>query len=150
WRTGLAGGRPRGDTQHHRFPDAQARAVRVLAGTQPAAVELGEGEDANAFFAAIARQSARGASPRAYVGEQSYWTVFGVDGARMASLLSEDGVVEPVPGVGALEPFLVSDGRVSSWADARISHSLRDGDLPMPASHWRVGDLGLDVAAFGD
>ena len=105
--------------------------------------------DANAFFAGIARQSRRGAYPRAYVGEQSYWTVFGVDGGRVASLLSEDGVVEPVPGVGALEPFLVSDGRVASWADARISHSLRDGDLPMPASHWRVGDLGLDIAAFG-
>ena len=67
----------------------------------------------------------------------------------MASLLSEDGAVEPVPGVGALEPFLVSEGRVASWADARISHSLRDGDLPMPATHWRVGDLGLDIAAFG-
>ena len=59
-------------------------------------------------------------------------------------------MVEPVPGVGGLEPFLVSDGRVASWADARIGHSLRDGDLPMPASHWRVGDLGLDIAAFGD
>ena len=97
----------------------------------------------------IARQSGRGAYPRAYIGEQSYWTVFGVDGGRVASLLSEDGAVEPVPGVGALEPFLVSDGRVASWADARISHSLRDGDLPMPAAHWRVGDLGLDIAAFG-
>ena len=77
---------------------------------------------------------AAGAYPRAYIGEQSYWTVFGVDGGRVASLLSEDGAVEPVPGVGALEPFLVSDGRVASWADARISHSLRDGDLPMPAT----------------
>jgi len=124
--------------------------VRVLGGSQPAAIELGEAADASAFFSTIARQSPRGAYPRAYVGEQSYWTVFGVEGARLASLLSEDGVVEPVPGVGGLEPFLVSDGRVASWADARIGHSLRDGDLPMPASHWRVGDLGLDIAAFGD
>ena len=142
--------RARGDIQHHLVPRcASARACASLAGTQPAAIELGEAADANAFFARIARQSRRGAYPRAYVGEQSYWTVFGVDGGRVASLLSEDGVVEPVPGVGALEPFLVSDGRVASWADARISHSLRDGDLPMPASHWRVGDLGLDIAAFG-
>jgi len=150
WRTVRRIEHARGDIQHHLFPEAQARAVRVLAGPQPAAIELGEAADANAFFAAIASQAGRGAYPRAYVGEQSYWTVFGVDGGRVASLLSEDGAVEPVPGVGALEPFLVSDGRVLSWADARISHSLRDGDLPMPATHWRVGDLGLDIAAFGD
>ncbi len=150
WRTVRHIERARGDVQHHFFPDAQARAVRVLAGTQPAAIELGEAADANAFFTGIARQSRRGAYPRAYIGEQSYWTVFGVDGGRVASLLSEDGAVEPVPGVGALEPFLVSDGRVASWADARISHSLRDGDLPMPTSRWRVGDLVLDIAAFGE
>jgi hypothetical protein len=149
WRTVRHVERARGEVQHHLFPDAKARAVRVLAGTQPTAIELGEAEDANAFFAGIARQSGRGAYPRAYIAQQSYWTVFGVDGGSVASLLSEDGVVEPVPGVGALEPFLVSDGRVASWADARISHSLRDGDLPMPATHWRVGDLGLDIAAFG-
>ena len=148
WRTVRHVERARGDVQHHHFPDAQARVVRVLAGTQPAAIELGEGADANAFFAGIAKESRRGTYPRAYIGEQSYWTVFGVDGGRVASLLSEDGVVEPVPGVGGLEPFLVSDGRVANWADARISHSLRDGDLPMPATHWRVGDLGLDVDAF--
>ena len=149
WRTVRHIERARGDVQHHLFVGAQARAVRVLASMQPSAIELGEAADANAFFTRIARESRRGAYPRAYIGEQSYWTVFGVDGGRVASLLSEDGAVEPVPGVGALEPFLVSDGRVASWADARISHSLRDGDLPMPATRWRVGDLVLDIAAFG-
>jgi len=149
WRTVRHVERARGDVQHHLFVGAQARAVRVVAGTEAPAIELGEAADANAFFARIARQSRRGAYPRAYVGEQSYWTVFGVDGGRTASLLSEDGAVEPVPGVGALEPFLISDGRVVSWADASVSHSLRDGDLPMPATRWRVGDLVLDIAAFG-
>ncbi|MGZ5130244.1 MAG: hypothetical protein ACXWCJ_03325 [Caldimonas sp.] len=150
WRTVRHVASARGDVQHHLFGDAQARAVRVLGGTQPAAIELGEAGDANAFFTRIAGQARRGAYPRAYIGEQSYWTVFGVDGARVASLMTEDGAVEPVPGVGALEPFLVSDGRVAGWAEARISHSLRDGDLPMPVTHWRVGDLALDIAAFGD
>ena len=149
WRTVRHIEGARGDVQHHLFVGARARAVRVLASTQPAAIELGEAADANAFFTQIARQSRRGAYPRAYIGEQSYWTVFGVDGDRVASLLSEDGAVEPVPGAGALEPFLVSDGRVASWADARISHSLRDGDLPMPTTRWEVGDLALDISAFG-
>jgi hypothetical protein len=149
WRTVRHIEGARGDAQHHLFIGAQARAVRAVAGTRPATIELGEAADANAFFTRIAGQSRRGAYPRAYIGEQSYWTVFGVDGGRVASLLSEDGAVEPVPGIGAVEPFLVSDGRVASWAEARISHSLRDGDLPMPATHWRVGDLVLDIAAFG-
>jgi hypothetical protein len=149
WRTVRHIEGARGDVQQHLFVAASARAVRVVADTQPEAIELGVAADANAFFTEIARRSRRGAYPRAYLGEQSYWTVFGVDGGRVASLLSEDGAVEPVPGVGALEPFLVSDGRVASWADARISHSLRDGDLPMPATRWRLGDLVLDIAAFG-
>jgi len=139
----------RGDVHDHWLPESQARDVRVRADAPPPAIELRDAADANAFFAQIARQTPRGQYPRAFVGEQSYWTVFGVDGARTAALMSEDGVIEPVPGVGAVEPFLVADGRVVSWADARITHSLRDGDLPMPATHWRTDDLALDVTAFG-
>jgi hypothetical protein len=149
WRTVRHIEGARGDIQHHLFLAARARAVRVLASAQPAAVELGAAADANEFFTRLAGQSRRGAYPRAYIGEQSYWTVFGVNGGRVASLMSEDGAIEPVPGFGALEPFLVSNGHVASWADARISHSLREGDLPMPAGRWRVGDLTLDIAAFG-
>jgi hypothetical protein len=149
WRTVRHVERARGDVQHHHFPDAQARAVRVLARHAAGRDRARRGRGCERVLRRHRQAVRRGTYPRAYIGEQSYWTVFGVDGGRVASLLSEDGVVEPVPGVGALEPFLVSDGRVASWADARISHSLRDGDLPMPATHWRVGDLGLDVDAFG-
>ena len=147
----------------HWLPESEARFVRVVV-DEPAArptakpialagFELRDASSANAFFAQLAKDAQRGRYPRAYVGKQSYWTVLGVDGARTASLLSEDGVVEPVPGVGGLEPFLVADGKLLSWADARITHSLRDGDLPMPSVHWTVGDrsdgLALDISAFG-
>ena len=138
-----------GDVQHHWLPDSEARAVRVVGAATAPAIELIDAASANAFFMQIAKQAPRGAYPRAYVGEQSYWTVLGVDGAATASLMSEDGVVEPLPGVGALEPFLIADGRTLSWADARITHTLREGDLPMPSVHWRADDLALDVEAFG-
>jgi len=137
-----------GDLQHLWLPESEAREVRVVADT-PAAIELLDAVDPNAYAMLVAKQSPRGQYPRAYLGEQSYWTVLGVDGARSASLMSEDGVVEPVPGIGALEPFLIENGKTSSWADARITHTLRDGDLPMPTTHWRIGDLALDVTAFG-
>ena len=150
WRTVRHVEAGQGDVQHHWLPDSEARAVRVVGADVVApTIELVDAPTANAFFARVAKASPRGQYPRAYVGEQSYWTVLGVAGARTASLMSEDGVVEPLPGVGALEPFLVADGKRLSWADARITHSLRDGDLPMPRTHWRVGDLALDIAAFG-
>jgi hypothetical protein len=149
WRTVRHVDGAHGDVQHHWLPDSQAREVRVVGAAVAPAVELVDAATPNAFFAQIAKQAPRGAYPRAFLGEQSYWTVLGVDGARTASLMSEDGVVEPLPGVGALEPFLIVDGRTLNWADAAITHSLRDGDLPMPAVHWRAGDLALDVEAFG-
>lgn len=114
------------------------------------AVELRNALSPNAFFTALAPRAPRGSYPRAYVGEQSYWTVLGVEGARVASLLSEDGVLEPLPGVGALEPMLLVDGQRLVWSDAQMEHSLVDGDLPMPRVHWRNGDIGLEIAAFGD
>ena len=143
----------RGDAQMHWLPESEARFVRIVPEAGRAAVleaiEPRDASSANAFFTQLAKEAPRGRYPRAYIGEQSYWTVLGVDGARTASLLNEDGVLEPLPGVGAVEPFLVADGRVLSWADAQITHTLRDGDLPMPAVHWRAGDLALDIEAFG-
>jgi hypothetical protein len=160
WRNARHVVRAQGAVQAHWWPEADARFVRIAVhepSDRPIAlaeIELRDAANANAFFAQLAKDAPRGRYPRAYIGEQSYWTVLGVDGARTASLLTEDGVVEPVPGVGALEPFLVADGKVLSWADAHITHTLRDGDLPMPTVHWTVAgqgsDLALDISAFGD
>ena len=153
WRRVRRVERARGEAQTHWLPESEARFVRVVPEPgRPAALDTIAPRDAptvNAFFMQLAKDAPRGTYPRAYANEQSYWTVLGVAGARVASLLNEDGVLEPVPGVGALEPFLVADGRRLSWADATITHSLRDGDLPMPAVHWRAGDLSLDIDAFG-
>ena len=156
WREARRVERARGDMQRHWLGEAEARFVRLRV-DEPTdrAVALAEFAlrpplEANAFFAQLAADAPPGHYPRAYRGQQSYWTVLGVDGGRIASLLSEDGVLEPVPGVGALEPFLLVDGKPTSWADARIGHSLRDGDLPMPQVHWRASELALDVEAFGD
>jgi hypothetical protein len=143
--------RARGDVHTHWLPDSEARFVRVVAEGRAALdeVELRDAPTANGFFAQLAKAAQRGAYPRAYLGEQSYWTVFGVEGARIAPLINEDGAIEPLPGVGALEPMLVADGRLLTWADARITHTLRDGDLPMPEVHWRMNDVALDIRTFG-
>ena len=155
WRRVRQVTRARGEVHSHWLPESEARFVRVVLdepNAQPAALaefELIEVASANAWFAQLAKAAPRGRYPRAYIGEQSYWTVLGVDGGRTASLISEDGVIEPLPGVGALEPFLITDDKLLSWADASITHSLRDGDLPMPRVHWRTHGLALDIGAFG-
>ena len=156
WREVRRVDRARGELQSHWLPDSEARFVRISV-DEPAGkvvalaeLELRPPVEANAFFAELAKAAPRGRYPRSYLGQQSYWTVLGVDGGRTASLFSEDAVLEPVPGVGALEPFLIVDGKVLGWADVRSSHTLQGGDLPMPSVHWRAGDLALDTSAFGD
>ena len=154
WRRVRHVDRANGSAHAHWLPDSESRFVRIVVPDNPRLFSLGaieprDAATANAFFMQLAKDAPRGTYPRAYANEQSYWTVLGVDGARVASLLNEDGVLEPLPGVGALEPLLVADGKLLSWADAAITHTLRDGDLPMPAVHWRAGNLALDIEAFG-
>ena len=155
WRRVQRVERARGALQALWFGESEARHLRLRFDKTAApialrGVELRNALSPNAFFTALAPRTPRGSYPRAYVGEQSYWTVLGVEGARIASLLSEDGVLEPVPGAGALEPMLVVDGKPLAWSDAQIEHSLVDGELPMPRVRWRAGDIELDIAAFGD
>jgi hypothetical protein len=103
----------------------------------------------NAVFESRARQVRRGLYPRGFSGEQSYWTIVGVDGgSRDSALLSEDGAVEIVRGGFSIEPFLVSGGKLITWADVTTTQSLRDRYLPMPSVRWATGGLTLDTTVF--
>ncbi len=104
----------------------------------------------NDFVEAIAKSEPRGAYPRAFLGEQTYWTVAGVDADTEEVLVGEDGALEPGKGSFSLEPFLFAGGRLVTWADAAVSQSLERGDLPIPTVTWRAGDLSLDVTALVD
>ncbi len=155
WRRVQRVERARGALQALWLGESEARWLRLRFDRHAApialrGIELRNALSPNAFFTALAPRAPRGSYPRAYIGEQSYWTVLGVEGARVASLLSEDGVLEPVPGVGALEPLFVVDGRRLAWSDVQIEHSLVDGELPMPRVHWRAGDIELALTAFGN
>ena len=105
-------------------------------------------ESPNAFFEALAKAAPRGHYPRGFSGEQSYWTVLGVDGGAVQGLLSEDGALEIGPRSGSIEPFLLTDGRLITWADVTMEHSLAEGYLPIPTVVWRHDDLVLRVTAY--
>src|SRR5690606_2881264 len=103
-----------------RLPESEARYLRLTLQRGPApSYALAEveieglefGETANAFVTALAGRAPRGHFPRAFSGEQSYWTLFGVDAAEDSGLLSEDGALEIGRGGASIEPFVVADGR---------------------------------------
>lgn len=102
----------------------------------------------DALVRVMASEAERGNYPRAYLAEQSYWTVVGVDRDREEGLLDEDGRLEVGRGEFAIEPFLRTEAGLRTWADARTSASLADGDLPIPTATWSVDSLQLSCTAF--
>jgi len=102
----------------------------------------------NDFFAAVARDAPRGSYPRYLLGEQSYWTITGVDADSSEALINEEGMVETGKARLSLEPFLFSGGRLLTWADSRNTQSLERGDLPIPSVRREHGPLALTVTAF--
>jgi hypothetical protein len=104
----------------------------------------------NDFLRAVAEAAPRGDWPRVLTGEQSYWTVIGMPDGGAEALISEDGALEPQRGGPAIEPFLHSGGRLLSWNDAAISHSLAAGSLPIPSVRWQADGISLEVTALAD
>ncbi len=102
----------------------------------------------NDFMHAIGGELPRGSLPRGFIDEQPYWTLLGLDGGREQALLGEDGALEARKGDFSIEPFVVVDGKLQSWADVKTSQSLQDGYLPIPSVQWSGDQLGLQVSGF--
>ncbi|MFC0633102.1 discoidin domain-containing protein [Brevundimonas balnearis] len=108
------------------------------------------GETPTTFMLEVAADSRRGTYPRGFHGEQPYWTLVGVDGGGESALIGEDGVVELRRAGPSIEPFVIDNGRVVSWADVDIAQSLKDGDLPIPTVTWTADDWRLEITALAD
>jgi hypothetical protein len=102
----------------------------------------------NAFFEEIAKDSPRGSYPRAFSGEQAYWTVVGVDGDTEEGLLGEDGALEVGQGAFSIEPFLWLGGKLITWSGVTATQRLAEGYLPIPTVTWTRNDLSLEITAF--
>ena len=143
------------------LPDGETRHVRLALQRGPQAgyalaefrpIGPTEWATPNDALRALALAAPRGRYPRAYVGEQNYWTLVGVDrGGANAALISEDGAIEPRKAGPSIEPFVIDEaGRLSTWADVRIDHALRDGYLPLPQVRWTGSDHLLAIEAGAD
>jgi F5/8 type C domain/Bacterial alpha-L-rhamnosidase 6 hairpin glycosidase domain len=139
------------------LPESDARFVRLALHAGPATgyalseieiQDLSFGATPTAFIQALAQKSPRGHHPRGFSGEQSYWTLVGIDAGSQSGLLSEDGALEVAKGGFSIEPFVVSGSQVTTWADVQISQSLRERYLPIPGVTWRHPQWEMQVTAF--
>lgn len=138
------------------LPETEARYLRLLLHEGPApsyalaeleVKDLSFGASPNAFIEALASEAPRGRYPRAFVGQQPYWTLVGVDAGADSGLISEGGALELGRGAISVEPFVVVGSELVSWADVELSQSLADGYLPIPSVTWRRPEWELRVTA---
>ena len=158
WRTLRRVTSGNGGRDPHYLPESEARFVRLRMQEGPgtsyglADIEIKDvtwASSPNQFFERVAGDAPRGHYPRAYAGEQSYWPVLGIDGGTRHGLLSEDGALETGPQSPSIEPFMISEGKLVTWADVAIEQALEERYLPIPTVRWRASDLSLHVTAFG-
>jgi hypothetical protein len=143
------------------LPDEQARWLRLRAlrgaGARYALQSLHlksdvEWPNLNAVLSSLAQRAPRSHFPRAFHGEQNYWTLIGVDGGGSRSaLISEDGALELRPGGPSVEPFVqLGDGPLVGWSEVTISQHLQEGYLPLPSVRWRHPAFTLDIDAAAE
>jgi hypothetical protein len=139
------------------LPEAEARYIALDALTGPGAdfalagatvKPLSFSAHPNEFVREVAADLPRGRYPRGFSGEQPYWTILGLDGGLQQGLIGEDGAVEVARGGFSIEPFVIVDGGLVTWADAAPRQSLQDGYLPIPSVDWRHRDFSLRITAF--
>ena len=136
-----------------RLPETETRFLRIVLpgpGFATPRIEVKPvdwAQTPNDFISAVAKESPRGDFPRSFSGEQSYFTVVGVDGDGAPSLLGEDGAVEPWKGSFSIEPFVLVDRTLLRWSDVAPAQSLDEGWLPIPTVRWKSPRVGLEVTA---
>lgn len=108
------------------------RSVRVMASAF--------GESANEMYRVMAADAPRGRFPRYFVGEQQPWTVVGLAGDDYEALIDAGGAVEVCRGGFRLEPFLMVDGKLVTWAEAKSTQRLVDEYLPLPVARLVAED----------
>lgn len=153
------------------LPESEARRLRVRilrAGERGAALRTARvlpiawAPTVNEYFMELAKEYPRGWFPRGFSGEQSYWTVVGGASDSAETLFSEDGAVEFMKGGFSIEPLLLVDGHLRTWADVSGSQRLLDvrwGDslrtridpaTQRPIVLWSTDSLHVEITATAD
>jgi hypothetical protein len=146
-----------GSTDWIKLEESEARFVRIVpAGAQRFRLESAEvqplafGASDNDFITAVAKDARRGIYPRGFVGEQNYWTLIATPSGGNGGLMDEGGAIEVGRRGFSVEPFVIEDGALVSWADVEPEQSLVDNALPIPSVTWRRPGWSLTTIAYVD
>lgn len=124
--------------------------VRILALPGAPTVPLPAETSRNDALAAVAKASPRGAFPRAFIGQQPYWTLAGSDGGKVGALIDEDAAIEPAKGSYSIAPSVTTGGKTFTWANVAARQALADGRLPVPSVRWTAPDITLVTTLLAD
>jgi len=81
---------------------------------------------------------------------QEFWTITGIADHPQEMLLSEFGLVEPRKNAPCIQPFLLIDGKVATYADVAVTQALADKTLPLPRVIWQTNDWQLTISALAE
>ena len=115
---------------------------------EPAAAATAD--DPNAALMALTKTAPRGTFPRAFIGEQPYWTLAGSDGGKVSALIDEDAAIEPAKGSYSIAPMVIDGGKRFDWANVAASQTLVDHRLPIPSVRWTAPGFTLDTLLLAD
>ncbi len=104
----------------------------------------------NDAIAVIAKAAPRGAYPRAFIGEQPYWTLAGSDGGKLGALIDEDAAIEPAKGSYSIAPVVIDGGQRFDWANVTAAQHLADARLPIPSVRWTTPGFTFDTMLLSD
>lgn len=104
----------------------------------------------NEFIHSVAEDYPRGWHPRYWHREQSYWTPVGSPEGKRRALINEEGLVEVDEAGFSLEPFILTESGLVTWADAKVAVSLEKGGTPLPRVRWKAAGLQLDILPWVD
>jgi hypothetical protein len=157
WETVFEATCARGARSHIPVPAAEARHLRLRFGHADCAAlrALTLRPDAfsrtpNEFIHSVAGDFPRGWFPRYWHREQSYWTPIGSPEGKRRALINEEGMVEVDEAGFSLEPFVLLDGKLVTWADVQCTRSLAKGGAPLPAITWKSDRVRLDILPWVD
>jgi len=158
WQTVYTARQGTGDRSYIYLPKTRSRYIRLnlLQGIEGGGVGIQSIEvkpydfsrSINHFFQSIARDEQAGLYPKYLLDRQTYWTLVGTGRGDGQALFNEEGMVEADTGSFSIAPFLYTEGRLITWADAALKQDLTMGYLPIPSCEWQAGCLVMKTTAF--
>jgi hypothetical protein len=152
WRTVYTAARAGGTRSYVYLPGLKSRYLKLEIGEpcEGAALRLQSFEfsrSIHAFWYAVAAAEPRGWHPRWLHREQSEWTPAGTSDGTECALMNGDGMVEVSEGSFSIEPMLMVEGRLVTWADVASRQELADGWMPVPTVIWESERWRLSIRA---